>query len=64
MDETELICLGLIPAFGVRMVVIDFLSTPAITDERNVSSGPLLNGDETARRLAFAKEMIGANLIK
>jgi hypothetical protein len=41
---------------------IDFLST-TITDERKISSGQLLNGDETARRLAFAKEIIETNLI-
>jgi hypothetical protein len=64
MDETELICFGLIPAFGVRMVVIDFLSTPAITDEGKMSSGPILNGDETGWWLAFFKEMIETNLIK
>ena len=58
MDETELICVGVIPEISTRLVVIDFLSTSPIKEtERKTSIGLLPNGDTTAWRFTLVKEI-------
>jgi len=58
MDETGLICTGMIPNFAEQIVVINFLPTPPNTEiRRRASSGSLLNGDSTAWRFPLAKEI-------
>jgi hypothetical protein len=58
MDETELICVGVIPEHGDHLVVIDFLPTPPNKKlRRTASSGSFSRGDATAWQFTLAKEI-------
>ncbi len=58
MDETQLICVGVIRKPCKYIVVIDFLLTPPNMDLRSTASGKSLSsGDSTAWRFSLAKEI-------
>jgi hypothetical protein len=58
MDETELICVGVIRKIHEHYMVIDFLPAPPNMDLRSTASKESLSsGDATAWRFTLAKEI-------
>ena len=58
MDETELICVGVIHKFHEDVVVINFLPTPPNKEFRRTAwSESLSSGDAPAWRFTLAKEI-------